>query len=194
MPIYPVFSSFVNDVTESDFSRQYIDESSILSSYFGTGNTLSDGEVFIQSKDSYLYVNAPIEDERDVTGSSEILEYTVKSGESFAFIAQKFKISKDTIYWANNFASNKTLHPGDIIKIPPVSGLIHTVKSGDTLSAIAEKYDIEEDKIMRQNLLLSAADLRADTTLVIPGAKKEIPQPVLAAAPSRPTATGNSRS
>ncbi len=192
MPIYPVFSSFVNDVSELEFSREYIDEDSIISSYFGTGGAVSDGEVFIQSKDSFLYINAPIENERDVTWSSKVLEYTVKEGESFAFIAQKFNISKDSIYWANDFASDKELHPGNIIKIPPVSGVVHTVKEWDTLSAIAEKYDIEEEKIMRQNLLLSAADLKADATLIIPWAKKEIPQPVLAAAPASNTSSNTS--
>lgn len=134
VPIYPTFAFFVTNVSETDFSREFIDESSILSSYFGTGNTVSDGEIFIQSKDSFLYINAPIDSQRDVSGTSEIVDYEVKPGESFAFIAQKFNISKDSIYWANDFEKSKVLHPGDIIKIPPVSGIVHTVKSGETLS------------------------------------------------------------
>lgn len=189
MPIYPTFSFFVTDVSESEFSRLDIDEGSILSSYFGTGNTLSDGEIFIQSKDSFLYINAPIDSERDVTGSSEVVEYEVKPWESFAFIAQKFNISKDTIYWANDFSKGHRLHPGDIIKVPPVSGLVHKVSSGETLSGIAKKYDIEEKKIMRQNLLLSAADLKAWSTIVVPWAKKIAPKPVISAAPKRTTST-----
>ena len=192
LPIYPTFSLFVSDVSESEFSRAYIDESTILSSYFGAGNTLSDGEIFIQSKDSFLYINAPIDSERDVTWSSEVVEYEVKSWESFAFIAQKFNVSKDTIYWANNMKKGTVLHPGDVIKVPPVSGIVHTVKSWETLSGIAKKYNIEEQKIMRQNLLLSASDLKADATIIVPWAKKEEPKPVIAAAPknySKPSST-----
>jgi len=194
LPIYPSFAFFVTDISQTEFSRLDIDESSIISSYFGTGNTLSDGEIFIQSKDSFLYINAPIDSERDVTWSSEVIDYEVKPGESFAFIAQKFGISKDTIYWANDFSKGKTLHPGDTIKVPPVSGLVHRVESGETLSGIAKQYDIEESKIMRQNLLLSAGDLKSGIDIMIPWAKKEIAEPVLAAAPTRTTtstSTGN---
>lgn len=192
LPIYPTFALFVADVSQTEFSRLDIDEGSIISSYFGTGNTLSDGEIFIQSKDSFLYINAPIDSERDVTGSSEVVDYEVKPGESFAFIAQKFGISKDTIYWANNFSKGKNLHPWDIIKVPPVSGLVHTVKSGETLSGIAKKYDISEERIMRQNLLLSASDLKSDIDIMIPGAKKEVSQPTLSAAPARTVAKSTS--
>jgi len=178
IPIYPVFSNFVHDTSIYEFNRDQIDESSIiLSTYFGTGELVGDGELFIQSKDSYLYINAPIDGERDVTGSNEVIEYTVKNGESIAFIAQKFNISRDSIYWANNFDSRNVIHPGDILKIPPVSGVIHNVKSGETLSGIAAKYKIDEEKIMRQNLLLSASDLKANSTIVIPGAEKEVPKP-----------------
>lgn len=193
VPIYPVFSSFVNDVSETEFYRWEIDETSILSSYIGTGNTLSDGSLFIQSKDSFLYINAPIDSERDVSGTSEIVDYEVKPGESVAFIAQKFGVSKDTIYWANDFSRSEIIHPGDIIKVPPVSGLVHHVESGETLSGLAKKYNIEEERIMRQNLLLSASDLKSNTTLVIPWARKQAPKTAtISTAPksySKPTTT-----
>jgi LysM repeat protein len=44
--------------------------------------------------------------------------------------------------WANNFDANHILRPGEIIKVPPVSGVLHQVVSGDTISSIAKKYDI----------------------------------------------------
>ncbi len=178
LPIYPSFASFVNSDTE--FYRGDIDESTIISSYFSQETTLWDGDVFIQSKDSYLFVNAALdEDNRDVSATKEIIEYEVKGGDSVALIAGKFNITRDSIYWANDFASSHVIQPGDIIKVPPVSGLIHTVVSGETVGGLAQKYDIDSEDIMRQNLLLSANDLKIGDTIIIPWAKKEVPKPVV---------------
>lgn len=179
LPIYPSFANFVNSDTE--FYRGDIDESTIISSYFSDETTLWDGDVFIQSKDSYLFVNAALdEDNRDVSATKEIIEYEVKWWDSVALIAGKFNITRDSIYWANNFESNHIIQPGDIIKVPPVSWLIHTVSSGETLWGLAQKYDIDSEDIMRQNLLLSANDLQIGDTIIIPGAKKVVPKPVVA--------------
>ncbi|MBI2595341.1 M23 family metallopeptidase [Candidatus Daviesbacteria bacterium] len=79
---------------------------------------------------------------------SEILEYEVKSGETISQIAVKFGISVETIKWANNLDSVHTIKPGQILKILPVSGVMHTVKSGDTLESIAKKYSAEAQAIL----------------------------------------------
>lgn len=73
------------------------------------------------------------------------------------------------------------LRPGDVIKVPPVSGLIHKVQSGETLLGLAGKYKVESEEIMRQNLLLSANDLKIGDTIIIPGAIKETPKPKVVA-------------
>jgi surface antigen len=178
LPIYPSFAGLVNNTSATEFYRGNIDETSIISSYFGDNNTVWDGDVFIQSKDSFLYVNAVLdEDNRDVSGTKEVVEYEVKSGESVAAIASKFNITRNSIYWANDFAASHIIHPGDIIKVPPVSGLIHTVKSGETVGGLANKYDIESKDIMKQNLLLTANDLKIWDVIIIPGAKKEKSKP-----------------
>jgi len=183
LPIYPTFASFVNNGSPTDFYRGEIDESTIISSYFWDNETVWDGAVFIQSKDSYLYVNAGSDQEnRDVSSSKEIISYEVKWGESIGSIAEKFNVTRNSIFWANNFADDYIIHPGDIIKVPPVSGLIHEVKSWETLNGIANKYDVDSEDIMRQNLLLSAGDLKSWDTIIVPGAIKIIPKPVVAPA------------
>lgn len=179
-PIYPSFATFVNGATETDFYRGDIDESTIISSYFWENNTVWDGDVFIQSKDSYLYINAALNQEgRDVSGTKEIIEYEVKSWESIAAIAARFNITRNSIYWANNFDSNHIIHPWEIIKVPPVSWLIHEVKSWETIGWLALKYKVETEDIMRQNLLLSWSDLKIGDTIIIPGAIKEVIKPVI---------------
>lgn len=104
----------------------------------------------------------------------------MKSGDSVARIADNFNITRNSIYWANNFENSHVIQPGDVIKVPPVSGLIHTVKSGETLLGLANKYKVESEDIMRQNLLLTAAELKIGDTIIIPGAEKDIPKPVVA--------------
>lgn len=196
LPIYPTFANFVAGWSPVDFYRGDIDESSIINSYFGDNNMVGDGAVFIQSKDSYLYVNAGLDEgNRDVSGSKEIIEYEVKWGESVGSIAEKFNITRNSIFWANNFEANKIIHPGDIIKVPPVSGLIHEVKSGETLSGLAAKYKVETEDIMRQNLLLSAGDLKIGDNIIIPWAIKEIPKPkAIPVAPGKAVANTSSAS
>jgi len=180
LPIYPTFATFVNSGNPSEFYRGDIDESSIINSYFGDNETVWDGAVFIQSKDSYLYVNAGLdEDNRDVSSSKDIIDYEVKWGESVGSIAEKFNVTRNSIFWANDFEASHIIHPGDVIKVPPVSGLIHEVKSWETLNGLANKYDVDSEDIMRQNLLLSASDLKIGDTIIIPGAIKVIPKPVV---------------
>lgn len=192
LPIYPTFASFVNNASAVEFYRGDVDESTIISSYFGDNDTVWDGDVFIQSKDSFLYVNASLdEDNRDVSATKEVINYEIKDGESVAAIAEKFNITRNSIYWANNFAESHTIHPWDVIKVPPVSGLIHTVKSGETLLGLANTYEVESEDIMRQNLLLAADDLRIGDTIIIPWAEKEIAKPK-AVATKTPTTTNNS--
>jgi LysM repeat protein len=50
-------------------------------------------------------------DDRDLSGTNEISNYVVKEGESLSSVAKKFKVSKETIIWANNFKDNVVLNP-----------------------------------------------------------------------------------
>jgi LysM repeat protein len=62
-----------------------------------------------------------LDDTRDLTGTNEIVDYEVESGDSFGVIAMKFEVSTRSIYESNGFTSRHVLQPGDMIKIPPVS-------------------------------------------------------------------------
>ena len=77
-----------------------------------------------------------------------------------------------------NFSKSHLIHPWDVIKIPPVSWLIHQIKSWETISSIAKKYDVDSNKIMEQNLLTTEDKLIKWSVLVIPWAVKPKPKPV----------------
>ncbi len=85
-------------------------------------------------------------------------------------------MSIDAILWANDLSEDDELQIGQILKIPPVSGVIHSVVSGDTISEIAKKYHVTTTDIVSVNNLRDSASIRIGMDLMIPGAiKKTLP-------------------
>ena len=179
MPIYPTLASFMYNNSAYDFYRWDIDESSIIESYYWWWDELSEiNSPILESTDSFISVNTILDDERDLAWTNEIVDYEVKPGDSFSVIAYKFRVSTNSILWANNFTKKHVLHPWEVIKIPPVTWLIHQVKKWDTISSIAKKYDTPIEKILKQNLLKEGENLVVWDVLTIPWAIKKIPKPV----------------
>ena len=78
----------------------------------------------------------------------EIIEYTVRPGDTVASIAKKFGVSINTVIWANKIRSVTKIKPGDRLKIPPVTGIIHKVQRGETVYSIAKKYQANPQAIV----------------------------------------------
>lgn len=112
-----------------------------------------------------------------------IEDYTVRSGNTLEAIAKKFDISVDTIKWANNLKDDE-IKPGQILKIPPITGVVHTVKSGDTIYSIAKKYKTEAQNIVNFPFNdftdLDTFTLNVDQTLFVPGGVIEEEKPIIA--------------
>ena len=99
---------------------------------------------------------------------SQVTEYTVQSGDLLSFIASDYGVSVSSIIWANSLKDSDSLQPGQILKIPPVSGVIHQVKKGDTVALLAKKYGAEEAKILEFNGLPQSGELRVGDEVVVP--------------------------
>lgn len=95
-------------------------------------------------------VMSPVTVESDKKSRPEVVDYEVKDGDTLSSIAEKFGVSMDTIRWANDGAikSVNSIKPGQVLKIPPVDGIVHTVKSGETVYTIAKKYSAEPQAIV----------------------------------------------
>lgn len=174
IPFYPLFSSVAYNNTQYDFLRNEIDESSIIGSFYANYDEMYPDTPILESADSFLSINNILNDERDLTWTNEIVDYEVQEWDSISSIAYTFKVSNNSIYWANDFDKSHIIHPWDIIKIPPVSWLIHQVVSWDSISSIAKKYDVEASAIVEQNLLTQNEELIIWDVLVIPWAVKEV--------------------
>lgn len=110
-----------------------------------------------------------------------IIEYAVQSGDVIGSIATRFGVSVNTLLWANNLTFRSYIRPGDKLKIPPGTGVLHEVKKGENLSKIAQLYSVEGVEIVKSNTLQKdGSDLVIGETLFIPGGEKI--QPVI---PSR---------
>lgn len=69
---------------------------------------------------------------------------------------------------------NDTLKVGQILRIPPVTGLVHVLKPGETVSDIAAKYNVSVDEILATNNIADARKIQNGTRLMILGAQKPV--------------------
>lgn len=106
--------------------------------------------------------------------------YMVKEGDTVSEIAELFGVSVNTILWANDLKSAKSIHVGDVLTILPVSGIRHTVVKGDTASSIAKKYKASVEDVVGYN------GIQIDSPLIV-GTILTIPDGVSPTLPSAPT-------
>lgn len=166
-PIYPSFGSFAYD----QWAAPDYDPNTILSSYddlsWDPTSNFSNESWFIKPGDVNL-------DSRDLSWINKLVIYKVESWDSLESIANKYWIDVKSIQWTNFFNDNTVLHPGQEIKIPPVSGFVYTVEAWDYIDSIAKKFGVEKAKIIEQNKLEEWKDLQLWQVIVIPGWKKII--------------------
>jgi len=79
---------------------------------------------------------------------AEIVNYTVRPGDTVSGIAQKFGISIDTIRWTNDLESISSIKPGQTLKILPVTGIAHKVKKGETIYSVAKYYSTDPQGVV----------------------------------------------
>jgi murein DD-endopeptidase MepM/ murein hydrolase activator NlpD len=111
-----------------------------------------------------------------------IEEYQVQTGDVLFGIANRFGVTPESILWNNEEVLNNDPHqilPGAILRIPPVSGVIHSVVEGDTLESIAEKYKVSVSAITvdgaqwNSGALLAGKFPQVGSTLIVPGGRRE---------------------
>jgi LysM repeat protein len=79
---------------------------------------------------------------------ADIFEYAVEDGDTLDSIGKKFGVTVDSIKWQNSSVNEKKMKTGTILKIPPVTGVVHIVKSGETIYSIAKKYGVSAQSVV----------------------------------------------
>lgn len=118
-------------------------------------NSLPSGNSFAQAPPPSAVLSSATEAEAQTTTQvadeqrrADVISYTVQSGDTISGIAQKFGVSIDTISWANDITAKTSLKPNQVLKIPPVTGVVHKVLRGDTVYSIAKKYSVDPQVIV----------------------------------------------
>lgn len=106
----------------------------------------SDNEIISEST---IKTSALSTDNQEGARKSSVTYVTVE-GDNVNTIASSFRLSPDTIRWANNLEGDN-VNPGTELTILPVNGLVHKVSGSDNLQALAKKYKVSEDAIVNYN-------------------------------------------
>lgn len=177
-----LFSNFVKSyieetsasiITISQSQNQLADINSLTalnSQNLGRGGEGSNNLDPSTVQENSLIANSPVLTDYIDFGfkSNQIAEYTVQPGDLLSFIASDYGVSVDSIIWANNLANANSIKPDQVLRIPPVSGVIHKIKSGDTIDSIAKKYGVSSDKILAFNDRKESQPLDIGEELIVP--------------------------
>ncbi|HEX5451016.1 MAG TPA: peptidoglycan DD-metalloendopeptidase family protein [Candidatus Limnocylindrales bacterium] len=124
--------------------------------------------------------------------SIQFASYTVKAGDTLYEIAARFGIHFDTLYWANKLSDPRILHLGQVLRVPPVDGVVYTVKAGDTVDSIAAHFKVDVASIVDFNQL-AVEDLPAGEQIMVPDANgPALPTPKPTPKPKTATHTSSS--
>lgn len=145
-----------------------------------SGNGTPPNTYTIQDKDSAIQaIDSVSTDYLDSFKADQVIKYIVQPNDTIGSIAVYFGVSMDSIIWANNLKNPDVLNLDDVLKIPPVTGVIHTVKSGDTIASIASKYKADPNKIRSFNDLSDNQTLQAGDEMMVPEGQMPGPKPVV---------------
>ncbi len=158
-----------------------IKDEQVINQDIESGETVSESEMQI--------VEEIKEDDSQDKSDNSIVIYEVKSGDTISSIASRFKVSVNTIRWANELNSKDTIKIGDKLTILPITGFQYKVKSGDTISAIAKKYDADSKEILIFNGFDDAKDLKAGMEIIIPNGEPQIEKPKSTTTTTKSTTT-----
>jgi len=120
---------------------------------------------------------------------TEVIYYTIESGDSVFGIAQQYNIEPETILWANKDILNDDPHMisvGMELRIPPVDGVYYLWKEGDTLEKVANDLKVEQKDILNwtpNKIDRANPVIEADTYVMVPGGQRELQQWVVPTIP-----------
>lgn len=117
------------------------------------------------------------------TKSSErkgVIDYTVQNGDTVSGVAANFSLKVETLKWANDLADVDTVNPGQVLKIPPVDGVLYTIEEGDTLSGAVSYYGGDYQRTLDVNGITDASTIYVGQKIIIAGGSiNETPAPTV---------------
>jgi LysM repeat protein len=119
-----------------------------------TDTTLSSASVSVETEETKTEETKteakPAETEKPLEISGEKISHTVKDGETFYGIANKFNLRANTLKKLNPSVDPNGIKVGVTKLIVPIQGY-HVVGPGDILKVVAKKYEITVEDLMAAN-------------------------------------------
>lgn len=113
----------------------------------------------------------------------DVVTHTVTAGDTLYGIAQRYKLSAETIMFSNGLEKNPDLlRLGQQLVILPLNGIYHTVGPKDTLQTIAKAFKVTPEAIIQyplNHLDAQNPTIVAGQKLIVPGGIKELPKPAV---------------
>jgi LysM repeat protein len=82
---------------------------------------------------------------------TEVLTYTVQTGDTLFSIADEFGLKPTTLLWGNFEVLNDNPHflkPDQVLNILPTDGVYYQWKSGDTVQGVAQEFKVDNQAIL----------------------------------------------
>lgn len=131
----------------------------------------------------------------------EAVEYRVSRGDSVFAISESYKLTPETVLWANYDVLQDDPHslaPGMVLKIPPTDGIYYQWKENDTLEKVANEYKTSVDDILNfpgNDIDLTNPKVESGSWVMLPGGEREFVQwlvPTVASGASGTSGTSQS--
>lgn len=103
----------------------------------------------------------------------DIIQYSAQAGDTVGSVADKYKVTADSVRWSNNISGN-VITAGTQLSIPPVNGIVYTVQTGDTPAALASRFRANESQIITYNDA-EIDGLKPGEQIIIPNGSKSAP-------------------
>ncbi len=185
-------------VKRGKYSSSFLNTSFFLlvATVFIGGPTIAENNPFLQSlensqeatQESIVTYN-PYENSFltnfSIKPRSNVIDHVVENGETISTIAKRYEVDANSIKWLNNLKSDN-IKVGQVLKIPPMVGVVHRVVSGENIYTIAKKYKTDPQKILNFPFNdfadLDTFSLNSGQTLFVPDGVIEAEKPKYTAA------------
>jgi N-acetylmuramoyl-L-alanine amidase len=124
------------------------------------------------------------------TDDRSIISYIVKDGDTVQSVADQYKITPQTVKWANNLTAD-SLEIGSTLTLPPIDGILYTIKDGDTIESIAAKYKSDAALVTTFNDL-ELSGIKNDQRIILPNGELPVEEQPGYVAPVVVAPTGTS--